>query len=87
MWLSSLFSKTFFGTESSKESEELCNTLQQCNIRFTCKTLRGKEILKHYHDDPFHIYAKSYLLKLPEFHIIRVNRFDFQKAIEIYNDF
>lgn len=79
-------SKIFFGTESSKECSDLFEVLKESNIRCTGKTLYGKSILKCYTNDPFHVYARSYLQKLKEFHIIRVNRLDYKKAIEIYNN-
>lgn len=86
MLLNFLPSKTFFGTESIQESQELLDALKQANIRCTCDTFSGKDTIKHYSHDPFHVYAKSYLMKLAQFHIIRVHILDYKKAIDIYNN-
>ena len=85
MHLNIINSKPFFGTESLQESQELCDLLQQSSIRCQCDELSGVEATRHYSSDPFHLYAKNYLEKLLHFYIIRVHRFDYQKAIQIYN--
>ena len=86
MQLSFLPSKTFFGTESIRESQELLDALKQANIRCTCDTLSGEDTIKHYTQDPFHVYAKSYLAKLAQFYVIRVHILDYKKAMNLYNN-
>ena len=85
MVLKSLITKDFFGTESLKESQDLYDTLKEEHIRCTCDTFSGEETVKHYSNDPFHVYAKSYLKNLTKFYIIRVHILDFKRAIEVYN--
>ena len=88
MKLNIINSKTFFGTDSSEEASRISKFLTNLNIRCTCKTFYNYDTFKlYYHGDPYHVYSEAYLKNLPEFHIIRVHRFDYKKALEYYSDY
>lgn len=82
-----LNSKPFFGTESLEESQKILETLNKANIRCSIRTFHDPQKFSTYPGDPFHLYSKHYLENLSEFHIIRVHRTDYRKALEIYYDY
>lgn len=82
-----LNSKPFFGTESFEESQKIWNALQKADIRCSIRTFHDCKKFKSYSGDPFHLYSKHFLENVSEFHIIRVHRADYRKALEIYYDY
>ena len=84
MKLNFLTSKIFYGTDSHEEVAQIFNFLLQSGIRCTYKTYYNFNSFRFYSGDSFHIYSKDFLQSVTEFHIIRVHRLDYKKALKIY---
>lgn len=87
MNLNFINSKPFFGTDSCQESLKVFHILQQFDIRCSHTTFDQLKDFKNYSGDPYHIYSEAYLKKLHKFYIVRVHRRDFQKALELYDNY